>query len=78
MPVGMNRIHAAVIGDKVYAGGGITDKEEDAAQVSQYDLSGPSGAIFLATQSSSTPWLNSQDTLSQWVVQHLMLEPLLW
>ena len=39
MPVGMNRIHAAVIGDKVYAGGGITDKEVDAAQVSQYDLS---------------------------------------
>ena len=39
MPVGMNRIHAAVIGDKVYAGGGITDNKLDAVQVSQYDLS---------------------------------------
>ena len=39
MPVGMSKAQAVLIGNKVYAGGGVTESVEDFNQVFQYDPS---------------------------------------
>ena len=39
MPVGLSKAQAVAIGNKVYAGGGVTENVDDFNQVLQYDLS---------------------------------------